>query len=116
MSKYHVVFHIDEGAVARANMVLHNIQNLMDDLGQENVEVALVANGEGVMALLQSPNVQKGQIQKLAERGVQFLACRNSLRFLGLDEADLLEPVDVVPAGVTELTKRQADGWAYIRP
>ncbi len=116
MGNYCVVFHIDEGSIARANMVLHNIQNLIDDLGEESVEVALVANGEGVKALLRSPNVQKRQIQRLAERGVQFLACRNSLRFLGLDEDDLLEPVDVVPAGVTELTKKQADGWAYIRP
>jgi intracellular sulfur oxidation DsrE/DsrF family protein len=27
-----------------------------------------------------------------------------------------LEPIGVVPAGVSELTKKQADGWAYIRP
>jgi intracellular sulfur oxidation DsrE/DsrF family protein len=31
MDNYRVVFHIDEGSIARANMVLHNIQNLIDD-------------------------------------------------------------------------------------
>jgi len=116
MGRYRVVFHIDEGSISRANMVLHNIQNLIDDLGEENVQVALVANGEGVKALLRSPNVHKRQISKLAQRGVQLLACRNSLRFMGLDEDDMLDPVVIVPAGVSELAKKQADGWAYIRP
>ena len=116
MKAYRVVFHIDEGSIARANMVFHNIQNLIDDLGEDNVEVALVANGEGVKALLKSPNVHQRQVKKLAEQGVQLLACKNSLRFLGLDKYDILEVVDVIPAGVSELTKRQAAGWAYIRP
>ena len=116
MATYRVVFHIDEGTIARANMVLHNIQNLIDDLGQDEVEVALVANGEGVKALLRSPNVHKRQINKLAEQGVRFLACENSMRFLGLGVEHMLEPVRVVPAGVSELTKKQAEGWAYIRP
>jgi len=116
MDQYRVVFHIDEGTIARANLVLHNIENLLDDLGQESVEVALVANGEGVKALVRSPNVHQAQIRKLAGRGVAFLACRNSLRFLGLSEGDMLEPVTVIPAGVSELVKRQAEGWAYVRP
>ena len=116
MATYRVVFHIDEGTISRANMVLHNIQNLIDDLGQGEVEVALVANGEGVKALLRAPNVHKRQVSKLAKQGVQFLACANSMRFLGLKEKDMLEPIQVVPAGVSELTKKQAEGWAYIRP
>jgi len=116
METYRVLFHIDEGSIARANMVLHNIQNLIDDLGEETVDVALVANGEGVRAVIKSPNVHKGRIKRLAEQGVRFLACANSLRFFGLTEDDLLDPVDVIPAGVSELVKRQAEGWAYIRP
>jgi intracellular sulfur oxidation DsrE/DsrF family protein len=116
MDRYRVVFHIDEGDIARANMVFHNIQNLIDDMGADSVEVALVANGEGVKALLKSPNGHKRQVKKLADQGVQLLACSNSIRFLGLDKHDILEVVDVVPAGVSELTKRQAGGWAYIRP
>jgi hypothetical protein len=116
MERYRVVFHIDEGTIARANMVLHNIQNLTDDLGKDSVEVALVANGEGVTTLLRSPNVHKARIRKLAGQGVQFLACGNSLRFMGLGRDDLLEFVTVVSSGVGELTKRQTGGWAYIRP
>lgn len=116
MDTYRVVFHIDEGSIARTNMVLHNIQNLIDDLGVDNVEIALVANGEGVKALLESPNVHKRRIGKLAGQGVQFLACGNSLHFLGLGEDELLEPVEAISAGVSELVKRQAEGWAYIRP
>lgn len=116
MARFLAVFHIDEGSLAKANMVLHNVQNLLDDLGADEVEAAVLANGEGVKAFLQKPNVHRDQIRRLAERGVQLLACENSLRFLGLSEDDLLDPVHVVPAGVSELVKKQAKGWAYIRP
>jgi len=113
---HRAVFHIDEGTISKANMVFHNIQNLLDDLGLDEVEVVVLANGEGVKALLQKPNVHQRQIQRLADQGVKFLACQNSLRFLGLDDGDLLESVEIVPAGVSELVKRQTEGWAYVRP
>lgn len=116
MGKYRVVFHIDEGTIARANMVLHNIQNLIDDLGQDEVDVVLVANGEGIKAFLRAPNVHKARILSLVDDGVQFYVCGNSLRFLGLDKDDILKPAVIVSAGVSELVRRQANGWAYIRP
>ena len=116
MEHLKVVFHIDEGAVSKANMVFHNVQNLLDDLGSEEVEVMVLANGEGVKALLRKPNVHRAQILRLADEGVQFAACGNSLRFLGLEREDLLEAARVVPAGVSELVKKQAEGWAYVRP
>ena len=116
MARFRAVFHIDEGSLAKANTVFHNVQNLLDDLGADEVEAAVLANGEGVKALLQKPNVHRALIRRLAGRGVQLLACENSLRFLELSEDDLLEPVRVVPAGVSELVKKQAKGWAYVRP
>jgi len=116
MERYRVVFHIDEGNGARVNLVLNNIGNLIANLGEDNVEVELVANGEGIMALLKTPNLHKEQIAKLAAKGIRFIACDNSLRQMGLDNDELLGLVKVVPAGVVELVKKQARGWAYIRP
>lgn len=116
MTKLKVVFHLDESGRGRANLVLHNIENLIDDLGQDNVEIELVSNSEGVTALLKVPNVHGAMVERLVSKGVRFTACANSLRQLGLGKDALLEHVEIVPAGVGELAKRQAEGWAYIRP
>jgi intracellular sulfur oxidation DsrE/DsrF family protein len=113
---YRVVFHLDEGNRSRVKMALANVENLIADLGQDKVEVALVANGEGVIALLEIPGLYKQEIEKLAAKGVRFFACAHSLSVMGLGEDALLDLVEVVPAGVSELTRRQAEGWAYIRP
>jgi uncharacterized protein len=113
---YRVVFHLDEPLKGRADLVLGNIANLLADLGEENVEVELVANGGGVRALVKGPESHAEQIGGLAARGVRFYACAHSLSQLEIAREALLEPVEVVSSGVGELVKKQAEGWAYIRP
>jgi len=48
--------------------------------------------------------------------GVKIVACMNSMNAQGLKQNDMLQGIDYVQAGIVELIKRQADGWAYIRP
>jgi intracellular sulfur oxidation DsrE/DsrF family protein len=116
MKKYRVIFHIDEPSKGRANQVLMNITNLLDDLGQDVVEVELLANGGGVRAMARGSESAAGQVEVLAQRGVHFVACQHSLEHLSMQREELLDLVDVVPAGVSELVTKQAEGWAYIRP
>ena len=116
MNKYHVVFHLDEPSKGRADQVFGNIENLLADLGENNVEVELVANGGGVRALVKGPDSHSEQIELLAARGVRFAACAHSLSQLEIARDMLLELVEVVSSGVGELVKKQAEGWAYIRP
>ena len=116
MAKYRVLFHLDEGAKGRVDLVLHNIENLITDLGQENVEVELVSNSEGVTALLKTPDLHGAMVERLAAKGVRFTACENSLRQFHLAKDALLEHVEAVPSGVGELARKEAEGWSYIRP
>ncbi len=116
MDKYHVVLHLDEPSKGRAEQVFGNIANLLNDLGDENVEVELLANGGGVRSLVKDSNGLAEQIIVLAKRGVCFTACRNSLDHLNIQPSELLDQIQIVPAGVSELVKKQAQGWAYIRP
>lgn len=116
MNKYRVVFHLDEPSKGRADQVFRNIEYLLADLGEGNVDVELVANGGGVRALVKGPDSHAGQVESLAAKGVRFAACAHSLSMLGIARESLLESVAVVSAGVGELVKKQAEGWAYIRP
>ena len=38
MNKYRVVFHLDEPSKGRADHVFRNIENLLDDLGENNAD------------------------------------------------------------------------------
>ncbi len=116
LAKYKVIFHIDEPSKGRADQVLMNITNLLNDLGDGNVAVELLANGGGVRALAKGPEGQVDQVEALAKRGVRFVACQNSLDHLNMQRTDLIDLVEIVPAGVSELVRRQSEGWAYIRP
>jgi intracellular sulfur oxidation DsrE/DsrF family protein len=116
MDKYRVVFHLDEPSKGRADLVFGNIENLLADLGENNVEVELVANGGGVKALVKGPASHAEQVQRLAAKGVLFAACAHSLSQLEITRDTLVAPVEVVSSGVGELVKKQAEGWAYIRP
>jgi len=115
MQVYKVVFHIDESFRQRAEQILANITNLLNDMGGENLNVELLANGSGVQMLKKDAGF-KEKIEVLSARGVQFVACAHSLEKLDLKLDDLLESIKVVPAGVSELDRKQAEGWAYIRP
>jgi intracellular sulfur oxidation DsrE/DsrF family protein len=44
------------------------------------------------------------------------MACKNSLVGNKIDERLIPEFITVIPAGVTELVKKQAAGYGYIKP
>jgi uncharacterized protein len=116
MKEYRVIFHLDEYNGVQITTLLKNIENLIADLGEDNVQIEVVANAEGVNTLLKRPNSHTGQIVKLADKGVYFTACSVAVRQIGLSKDKLLEPVDIVRSGIGELVKRQTQGWVYIRP
>jgi intracellular sulfur oxidation DsrE/DsrF family protein len=116
MKTYRVIFHLDEDSEEKINEVFNNLRNLIADLGQENVEVELLTNGKGVMAMRRENESNGLRIRNLARQGVKFAVCANSIRHLKIDPDELAPEAEIVPAGVSELVKKQSDGWAYIRP
>lgn len=113
-TKYKVVFHIDY--IARIDLGLENIENLLTDLGELNVEVELVVNFEAIILLTKKSNKYEPKIKELTARGVTFAACANAMRAHKLTKNDMLEVAIVVPSAVGELIKKQSLGWAYIKP
>ncbi|MGQ9512633.1 DsrE family protein [Thermodesulfitimonas sp.] len=127
MNRLKVLFHIDESN--RWQRVLVNTTNFLNDVGQGNAAVEVVANGEAVSVSRSSclptgsgqccspvTGSLREQRKKLSEAGVNFAACRNALKAQSIDEGSLPDFVTVVPAGITEITRRQAEGYAYIKP
>ncbi|EJG08041.1 hypothetical protein Metli_2100 [Methanofollis liminatans DSM 4140] len=112
MNGYRTIFHLDE--LAKVPLVFANVRNLLDDLGG-SVVVEVVANSEGVKAFLLTGQYA-GLFREYVEQGVQFAVCANSMRALGFTRDDFPRAIRVVPSGVGEIVRRQAEGYAYIRP
>jgi uncharacterized protein len=116
MEKYKTVFHINESN--KWGTLLANVKNLIKDLGQENIIIEVLANGAAVVDYISNNenNELINKISNVSKLGVNFIACRNSLAGNKMDEKLLPGFITVVPAGVTELIKKQAEGYAYIKP
>jgi len=112
---YRVLVHLDDGERPRHEAALRTIANLLDDLGAENIQVEVVAHGPGLDLLTGETGLAVPVIQLVA-RGVALVACRNTLRARQLSPDHLLPHVALVPSGIGELVRRQAEGWLYIRP
>lgn len=117
MNRLRAVFHINEPQ--KWDVLIGNITNLLNDVGNIAVEVLVVTNGPAAVAYTDPETVER--MRGLSDRGVGFIVCRNTLNYLCeggvcISEENLPGFVQVVPAGVTELIRRQAEGYAYIKP
>ncbi|MBF0345200.1 MAG: DsrE family protein [Nitrospirae bacterium] len=118
MEKLKVIFHVNEPD--KWDTALGNVSNLLKDVGNDAVDVKVLANGPSITAF--ADETKLSVMKELSEKGVIFLACRNSLNKLGCSGSvcittENLPPfINIVPAGITELIKRQAEGYAYVKP
>lgn len=113
--KHRIAIQMSDADPARWNLALNNAKNLQDDVGASNVEIELVAYGPGIgMLKMESPTAQR--IADATRAGVKVLACENTMRAQKLTRDDMHPAISYVPAGVTEIMKKQGEGWAYLRP
>jgi intracellular sulfur oxidation DsrE/DsrF family protein len=114
-----VVYHMSEG-IPQASRGLNNIRNHL--AADPKAKIVVVTHGLGIDFLLQGATNQMeqpfaGAIAELANRGVEFRVCNNTLVSRKIDASKLVMEASVVPAGVHEVAKLQAkEGFVYLRP
>ena len=113
---YKVVFHLDEEG--RVGIAYRGIMNLLKDMEDEGeqVEIELLANSSGVNPFMKDKEENSEAIGLMLEKGVKIALCNNTLRVLYKTKEDFIEEAIVVKSGVGELTRKQRDGWSYIKP
>ena len=131
--KQKVVYHINYDNPKQQAGALRNIQNHINAVGAENLDLKVVLHGNGLALLLEPDSLADvpkfkfanaddqmiARIDNLKGQGVNFHVCANTVRGRKVDlERDLydVEKADVVPSGVAELAKLQAEGYTYIKP
>ena len=114
-AKSRVVMQVSDADPGKWNLALNNAKTVQNDLGASNVEVEIVAYGPGI-GMLKAESVVGNRIEEAMKAGVKVVACENTMHGQKLTKADMLNGIAYTPAGVTEIMRRQQEGWAYVRP
>lgn len=115
MEQLKVLFHVSDNELWRK--ALANIENFLNDVGERG-EVEIVANAAAVSAYYSTGEKKEliDEMVRLSQMGVHFTACKNAIKAHNLELSLLPSFVEVVPAGITEIVKKQGEGYAYIKP
>jgi hypothetical protein len=122
--KQKVVYHVNN--VDHATAAFRNIKNHLNAVGDENVEIIVVTHSSGAFALVDGAMGKKDkngnvynftdQIAGLANRGVKFEICANTIKGKHIDKAKINENAEIVPSGVAEVAQLQQQGYVYVKP
>lgn len=110
-----IVFEFSSDRQESWESLLNNVQNVQKALGLEKTEVEVVAHGEGIGLLLITNTKLQDRIKQVAEKGVVFAACENTMRRKNIKKEDLFPFVKTVDSGVAEVVRKQEAGWSYIK-
>lgn len=114
-----VVYHLSEG-IPQASRALGNIRNHL--AADPTAKIVVVSHGAGIDFMLDGANNTQGQpfagsVSDLANKGVEFRVCNNTLVSRKISADKLLMEAKVVPSGVAEVARLQAkEGFVYLHP
>ncbi|MGN6605263.1 MAG: DsrE family protein [Ginsengibacter sp.] len=116
LKSYKALFILDDSSPQKMHMILHNIENSLDDPRLKGkLQVELIAFGPGVKLYLKS-NHMDTLLLPLVKRGVIFAECENTMRMAKLTKDQLWPFVSYVPSGNGEIIIRESQGWVGIHP
>ena len=92
------------------------IDKILSDIGEDKIKFTVIAYEDGIHALTSENKETNQLVTKLSNRGVEFKACRISMRAWKLTENDFPLEVEYVPAGAPEVIRLQMKGYKYWKP
>jgi len=114
-----VVYHLADG-IEQATRTMGIIRNELR--AEPTTKITVVALGDGIQFLLKGTKDRNGKpfdaaVAALAEKGVEFRICNNTLTAHNVPVSDVVPEAKIVPAGVVEIVRLQAkEGHVYFRP
>ena len=111
-----IVFSIDTVNDKEVNHVISTVNNVIKYYRPENTEVVVVVYSQGVRVLLKNSDEHtRKRIEALMTYDIEFVACENSLRTLGIKKSELIDDLSFGTAGIVEIIERQLQGFVYIK-
>lgn len=94
--------------------VLNNVENLKKSLG-DATEVEVVAHSRGLGMLVAKGNSLAERMKTIADRGVVFAACENTMEKKHVTKDQLVPFATTTDSGVAEVVRKEEAGWSYIK-
>lgn len=113
--KQQVVLQISDDNVKTWQTAFNVVNNLTKTYGKGNVDIELVAFGDGINALTFDSKAAS-RIPGAVGLGAKVIACENSMTRFKLSRGDMAPDLVYVRAGVQRIIERQREGWTVIRP
>jgi uncharacterized protein len=112
------VVHVNTAQTTHARQALKNVENILKAAGAEGLkaDVEIVCHGDGIRLVEKARTELAAEVAALADQGVRFVACQNTMSERSIGAEDLLPGVSTVPSGAYEIVRRQQVGYAYFKP
>jgi len=111
-----IVFSIDTLDDKEVNHVISTVNNVIKFYRPENTEIVVVVYSQGVKVLRKDSDIHtKKRIEALMTYDIEFVACENSLRTLGIKKKELIDDLSYGTAGIVEIIERKLQGFTYIK-
>ena len=118
VAKHRIVYQCNHADPDYLQAVLFSVGELLRKYS-DDIEIVVAAFGPGLHLIAQHPqrpfpSELQQRASSLAEYGVAFHACGNTMKALGWTDIDLLPYAKVVPIGVDDIMQLQEQGFAYM--
>jgi len=116
-SKHRLVYQCNKSDPDYIDHVLFSCAEMLRKYG-DNIELVVAVFGAGLHLLGKNPGrpiskQQQERVASLANYGVAFHACGNTMKSLKWTDKDILGLAKIVPIGVDDLMQLQEQGFSY---
>ncbi len=116
--EHKVLYQFNKAEPEYQNHVLFSVGAMLRKYG-DNIKIVVTCFGPGIHILAKNPGRPvsdeiKERVASLAQYGVEFHACGNTMKSLNWTTDDLLPFAQYVEVGAADLMELQEQGYAYI--
>lgn len=94
--------------------LIKQLNNLKTGWG-DTVNIEVVCHGPGIELLMSSKSRFSQQINQLQQKGIDFVACENTMLEKKINKIEILPNMIFVHMGIGEIILKQEQGWHYIK-
>ena len=111
--KHKVVFQLTSDDTLVHKALLKQIENFTT--AAPNARIEVVCHNNGISFLKKDGNRYADKIRHWSAKGVDFVACENTMKQRKIKREDLVESCRTVPAGILEIVQKQEKKWSYLK-
>lgn len=117
-ASHKIAYQFNKADLGYQDHVIFSVGEVLRKYG-DDVNIVVVAFAEGIHILAKRPLREVKQeirerVSSLAQYGVEFHACRNTMNSLGWTDKDMVPFAKIVDIGAADLMTLQEKGYAYI--